>query len=331
MILNILDQSPVISGYSPPEAIYQTIELAKLADELGYHRYWVSEHHNSNSFASASPEILIPVIASCTKNIRVGSGGVLISHYSPFKIAEQFNLLESIFPNRIDLGIGRAPGGDANIVKVLRTPKEDAFVKTKELLNYLNFNSENKKESRSLIAVPEGINAPEVWILGTSPDSAIFAAENGLRYTFGSFINDEQMLQCFQIYYQNFKPSKYLKEPYLNLALFVICGETETEALRMSICSEYWLVHTFFKGQNICFPDEKTAVEHNFTPEDKMIIEYRRKNAVIGDAETVSQKLKELTKKYALHELTLVTITSDHEERKKSYRLIAEKLLKQDI
>lgn len=327
MKLNILDQSPVISGFTHTEAINQTIGIAKLADKLGYYRYWLSEHHNSNSFASASPEILIPVIASGTKNIRVGSGGVLISHYSSFKIAEQFNLLASIFPGRIDLGIGRAPGGDANIMKVLRTPKEDAFGKTKELLSYLNFKSENNKnEKKNLIAVPEGVNMPEIWILGTSPDSATFAAENGLRYTFGSFINDEQMLQCFQIYYQNFKPSRYLKEPYLNLALFVICGETESDAIRMAKCSEYWLTQTFLKGKNICFPDEKTAVNHNFSLEEKMVIEYRRKNAVIGDAITVAQKLQEISKKYALHELTLVTITSNHSERMNSYKLIAEKL-----
>ena len=324
MKLNILDQSPVISGLTPVDAINHTIELAKLADELGYLRYWVAEHHNTKSFASASPEILIPVIASKTNNIRVGSGGVLISHYSPFKIAEQFNLLESIFPGRIDLGIGRAPGGDANIIKVLRTPKEDAFTKTKELLTYLN----NAPKNTALTAVPSGDNVPEIWILGTSPDSAHFAAENGFRYTFGSFINDEQMLQCFQIYYQNFKPSLFLKEPYLNLALFVICGETESDALRMAKCSEYWLAQTFLKGKNICFPDEKTAIDYNFSFEEKMVIEYRRKNAVIGDADTVAEKLGELSKKYALHELTLVTITSNHEERKNSYKLIAEKLLR---
>ncbi len=321
--LNILDQSPVVQGLSPEEAIRQTIELAKFADELGYHRYWVAEHHNSRSFASASPEILMPALASATNKIRIGSGGVLISHYSPFKIAEQFNMLQSLYPGRIDLGIGRAPGGDGNIMRALRTSNENAFEKTIELISYLN-DSSRKKNNGSVTAVPEGQAMPEIWILGTSPDSALFAAENGLPYVFGSFINDEYMLQCFQSYYQNFKPSVHLKDPYLNLALFSVTGETHEDALRIAKCSEYWLSQTFLKGKNIPFPDEETSMNHNFSFEEKMLIEYRRKSAVIGDAEAVSKKLNELVKKYAIHELTIVTITSDFEERKKSYRLLNE-------
>ena len=325
--LNVLDQSPVIEGSNPAEAIQQTIELAKYADSLGFHRYWVAEHHNSGSFASASPEILISAIASKTNNIRTGSGGVLISHYSPLKIAEQFNMLQTLYPGRIDLGIGRAPGGDANIIKALRTSNEDAFTKTTELINFLKRSSENKPYGL-VTAVPEGAQMPEVWILGTSPDSAVFAAERGLPYTFGSFINDEHMLKCFQDYYQNFKPSQYLKEPYLNLALFVVCADTSEEAESMAKCSEYWLSKTFLKGMNIPFPNKETATGHNFSFEEKMLIEYRRKSAVIGDTVTVSEKLKDIVKKYAVHELTIVTIVSDFEERKKSYKLLIDEMSK---
>lgn len=326
--LNVLDQSPVIEGITPKEAIEQTIELAKFADELGYHRYWVAEHHNSRSFASASPEILISALASNTKNIRLGSGGVLISHYSPFKIAEQFNMLQSLYPGRIDLGIGRAPGGDGNIIKALRTSSENAFEKTTELINWLKESSESDftKPSGKVKAVPERNNMPEVWILGTSPDSAMYAGVNGLPYTFGSFINDEHLLQCFQAYSQNFKPSLYLKAPYLNLALFCVCADTEEDAKRIAKCSEYWLSKTFLKSKNIPFPNEKTASEYNFSLEEKMLIEFRRRSAVIGDPETVSVKLKEMVKKYAIHELTIVTITSDFEDRKKSYRLLFESM-----
>lgn len=322
--LNVLDQSPVIEGISPKDAVKQTVELAKLAEELGYYRYWVAEHHNSRSFASASPEILISYIANQTKTIRVGSGGVLISHYSPLKIAEQFNMLQCLYPGRIDLGIGRAPGGDMNITKALRTSREDAFLKTDELLNNLKHSSENKKNG--VVAVPSEVGLPELWILGTSPDSAMYAANKGLPYCFGSFINDEYMLQCFQSYYQNFKPSLFLKKPYLNVALFSISGETGEDAQRMAKCIEYWLSQTFLKGKNIPFPNEETAVKYNFSMEERMLIEYRRKSAVIGDAETVSEKLKDLGKKYAIHELTIVTITSNFEDRKKSYRLLSESM-----
>ncbi|MCB0727174.1 MAG: LLM class flavin-dependent oxidoreductase [Ignavibacteriae bacterium] len=326
--LNVLDQSPVIEGITPKEAIEQTIELAKFTDKLGYHRYWVAEHHNSRSFASASPEILISALASNTKNIRLGSGGVLISHYSPFKIAEQFNMLQSLYPGRIDLGIGRAPGGDGNIIKALRTSSENAFDKTTELISFLKASSGSDLTNAAgkLKAVPEGNSMPEVWILGTSPDSAMYAGQNGLPYTFGSFINDEHMLQCFQTYYQNFKPSLQLKEPYLNLALFCVCAETTQDAKIIAKCSEYWLSQTFLKSKNIPFPNEKTATEYNFTFEEKMLIEFRRKSAVIGDPETVSAKLNEMVKKYAIHELTIVTITSDFEDRKQSYKLLHESM-----
>lgn len=235
-------------------------------------------------------------------------------------------MLQCLYPGRIDLGIGRAPGGDGNIIRALRTSNEDAFEKTNELINFLK-NSSLNKPSGNAAAVPEGVSMPEIWILGTSPDSALFAAEKGLPYTFGSFINDEYMLQCFQSYYQNFKPSVYLKEPYLNLALFSITGATHDDALRIAKCSEYWLSQTFLKGMNIPFPDEETALKYNFSIEEKMLIEYRRRSAVIGDAETVSKKLKDLVKKFAIHELTIVTINSNFEERKKSYKLLYEAML----
>lgn len=326
--LNVLDQSPVIEGITPKEAIEQTIELAKFTDKLGYHRYWVAEHHNSRSFASASPEILISALASNTKNIRLGSGGVLISHYSPLHVAELFNMLECLYPGRIDIGIGRAPGGDANIIKALRTSSEDPFEKTTELLSILKTSSEydQTKSTGKINAVPEGNAIPEVWILGTSPDSAMYAGVNGLPYTFGSFINDEHMLQCFQTYYQNFKPSPYLEKPYLNLALFCVCADTNEDAKRIAKCSEYWLSQTFLKSKNIPFPNEKTASEYIFSFEEKMLIEFRRKSAVIGDPETVSKQLKELVKKYAIHELTIVTITSDFDDRKNSYKLLYESM-----
>lgn len=326
MILNILDQSPVSQNAGSSEALARSIELAKLGDELGYKRYWIAEHHSTRAFASASPEIFIPRVASLTGKIRVGSGGVMISHYAPFKIAEQFSMLEALFPGRIDLGLGRAPGGDANILRVLRTPRDDAFAKVDEVINFLKASSENRITDH-VIASPSGNDMPEVWVLGTSPDSAMHAARQGLRYSFGAFINDEYMLKCFEIYYQNFKPSVFLKEPYLNLALFVISAETEEDAQRMAKGSEYWLARTFLRGINEPFPDEKTALNYKFTTEERMLIDYRRRSALIGTAKEVAEKISQLMKKYAVHEFTAVTITSNHEDRLNSYRLLANELL----
>ncbi|MBV6477528.1 MAG: hypothetical protein HGGPFJEG_00267 [Ignavibacteria bacterium] len=324
--LNILDQSPVIEGKTYSDAIQQTIELAVLADKLGYYRYWVAEHHSTNSFASASPEILIPIIASNTKRIRVGSGGVLISHYSPLKIAEQFNMLQSLFSGRIDLGIGRAPGGDSEVMKALKGGNENAFDKTTELIEYLGNYTENKS-SKKVKAVPQVSEKPEIWILGTSPESAVYAAENGLPYTFGSFISDEHMIKCFSSYYNYFKPSIYLKQPRLNLALFVIAAETDEAAEKTALCSQYWLTQTFLQGKNIPFPDKQKSIEYKFSVMEKILLEERKKSAIICNADDASKKLKEIAEQYALHELTLVTITSRFEDRKDSYRLIAERIL----
>lgn len=322
--LNILDQSPVIEGISHEESVKQTIELAKYADKLGYHRYWVAEHHSSNSFASASPEILIPVIASNTKNIRVGSGGVLITHYSPFKIAEQFNLLQCMFNGRIDLGIGRAPGGDEGIIKALNSRNENPFTKIRDLLNYLQSSSKNIIHN-NVKAVPVVSELPEIWILGTNPESALFAAENGLAYAFGSFINDEYQLKCFSTYYNYFKPSLYLDQPKLNLAMFVIASETDAEAEKAALCSQYWLTQTFLYGKNLPFPDKEKSLKHVFSAEEKFLIEHRKRSALICNADEAVQKLKVISEKYAVHELTIVTITSEFEDRKNSYRLLAER------
>lgn len=322
--LNILDQSPVTEGKTHEESIHHTIELAKFAEKLGYYRYWVAEHHSSHSFASASPEILIPAIASNTNQIRVGSGGVLISHYSPFKIAEQFNLLQSLFKGRIDLGIGRAPGGDAGILNALESGNKNAFTKVSELLNYLHYSSRNEYYNK-VMAVPAVSLLPEVWILGTSPESALFAAENGLPYAFGSFISDEYQLKCFSTYYNHFRPSVYLNQSRLNLALFVVTAETDKEAEKLALCSQYWLTQTFLHGKNIPFPYKEKSLKHAFSVTEKLLIEHRKKSAVICNADDAVRKLKEISAKYAVHELTIVTITSEFEDRKNSYKLLAER------
>ncbi|CAN5440502.1 LLM class flavin-dependent oxidoreductase [soil metagenome] len=315
MILNILDQSPVVEGSTYSDALKNTIELAKLADRLNYKRYWVAEHHSSNSFAGTSPEILIGKICSETKNIKAGSGGVLISHYAPFKIAEQFRTLEALYPDRIDLGIGRAPGGDALIVKALKSDM-GGFEKTDELITYLEDKNIHK-------ANPQTESIPELWILGTSPDSALYAAKKGLRYCFGSFINDEQRQQALQSYYINFQPSKYLKEPYVNIAVVALAADSQEEADKFARASEYWLAQSFLLGKNIRFPSTKTFENYKFSVEEQFLINYRRNSVFIGKSNEVKDRLSEFVKKIAAHELTIVTITEHQKDRVRSYELLA--------
>jgi luciferase family oxidoreductase group 1 len=324
MQLSILDQSPVVSGSTYKEAINQTLTLAKEADKLGYNRFWVSEHHNTKAFASASPEILLARIASLTNNLRVGSGGVLLTHYSPLKVAEQFCMLENLYPGRIDLGIGRAGGGDALTNRALNPNKlsdDETFNKYNELIGYLEQTISN---NRRIKAVPQINSIPELWVLGTSPSSALYAAERGLPYSFGSFINDEYCLQAMQMYHQNFTPSKYLAKPYVNHAVYAICAETNDEALHISKSSELWFVKSFLRREDVSFPSNEEVKNADYSLQEEMVLAARRKGTIIGSVDEVRNKLEQLAKKLVINEFTIVTIAADFEDRLNSYRLLSE-------
>lgn len=324
MKLSILDQSPVTDGITYQEAINRTLKLAWEVNNLGYHRFWVSEHHNTKSFASASPEILLGRIASLVGKIRVGSGGVLLSHYSPLKVAEQFCMLELLYEGRIDLGIGRAGGGDALTNRALNPnmlEEDNTFKKYDELISFIDMNG---LPERRISAVPRIKSIPELWVLGTSPASAVYAAERGLPYAFGSFINDEHCVNAIKTYHQKFKQSRHLEKPYVNLAVYVICAETKEEAERLAKSSELWFVKTFVRKENVPFPTNNEAKEAVYTPEEKLALEVRRNGTVIGSAEEVKNKLEQLAKELDISEFTIVTITAEFMDRLKSYRLLSE-------
>jgi len=322
MKFNILDQSPVFTGKTYTQAVEETVKLVKFADENNFHRFWFAEHHNTKSFASASPEILISSLGSVTKNIRLGSGGVLLPHYAPLKIAEQFKMLEALYPNRIDLGIGRAGGTDMKTVNKLNPGNSifgNVFDKFDEMISYFD-----NKNAESKIASPIIESVPEFWVLGTSHDSAQYAAANGLRYAFANFINDEKCVESLTAYYQNFKPSIYLKEPYVNLAVFCLAAETEEKAQELVKPVQIWAINSMLYGKNEYFPSNEEAKKHTFSIQEKLMIDYKQKSAFVGDIESVSQKLMETAKKLAVHEFTLVTITDNFEDKLNSYKLIAE-------
>lgn len=317
--LSILDQSPISEGVDAKTAITNTVQLAKFADSNGYLRFWVSEHHCSNAFASASPEILISSLAAQTIKIRLGTAGILLSHYSPLKIAEQINLLQTLYPNRIDIGIGRALGGDPKIIRYLNSDSNpnSLFAKYDELISFVN-NTEDIK------AVPITELRPEFWVLGTSPTSAKYAAERGLRYSFASFINASQLLESLQSYYQNFTPSKFLDKPYINLSLFALCAETESQANELALVAENWLVDSLLFKRDLPFPKEvKSSSSLNSVPAN-MLINMFREYSAIGTPNQVLDKLKMLKSKLMIDEFTLVTITHNQEDKIKSYTLISE-------
>ena len=322
---SVLDQSPVFKGMTDAEAVQQTLNLAVEIEKLGYHRFWVSEHHNSRSFASASPEIMVGRIASITKKIRVGSAGVLLSLYSPLKVAEQFNLLTTLFPGRIDLGIGRAGGSDPRTLSVLNpnVNAEDAFVKFDNMIAFMT--SENSKLGvfRNIQPVPSTEFRPEFWVLGSSPASGLYAGQRGLPYAFASFINADSSIQALQAYFQHFQPSRFLDKPYVNLAVAALCADTEVRARKLIKSIEVWAVRSFLQNMNIPFPSIKEAENAVIQPHERVMLEHRRQSFIIGSVEQVSSQLRKLAKQLMINEFTIVTITEPFQDRLASYRLLA--------
>lgn len=316
--LGVIDQSPVSEGMTNKQAIDNTIELAKITDRLGFSRYWVSEHHGSRSFASASPEILITNLAANTQKIRVGTAGILMSHYDPFKIAEQINLLCALYPDRIDLGVGRALGGDPNIVKLLNSNPSVVFDRYSELIEIIYNNN-------SVIrAVPETEYKPEFWVLGSSPSSAKFAAERGLRYSFAAFINALKLSESLQVYHQYFTPSEFLEKPYVNLSIFALCSEETEQAEKLAKVAEEWLINSLVLKKDIPFPKERSVNSPLDLPQAQMLLNVFRKFSAIGNSKEVIKKLINLKNQYLIDEFTLATITYDNRDKINSYKLIME-------
>jgi luciferase family oxidoreductase group 1 len=328
LALSVLDQSPISEGMSGADALHNTVDLARLADDLGYTRYWVAEHHGTPMLASASPEALIGPIAAATEHLRVGSGGVMLPHYSPLKVAETFSVLSGLFPGRIDLGIGRAPGTDARTTFALQRDRSRAMPddfpdQLSELIAYLENDLPADHPFASLGALPGRPGAPELWLLGSSPQSALWAAQLGIGYSFADFINPEGA-EIAQLYRDRFTPGERLPDPKLSVAVWAIAAETDEEAQRLASSSRMSMT-LLRQGRLIEVPPPEKAMrflEQHGTPPDGSRGGGRR--AVIGTPEKVRAGLEEVAEQYGAQELMVVTITYDHEARRRSYELIAE-------
>jgi luciferase family oxidoreductase group 1 len=323
--LSILDQAPVPEGSTAGDALRNSIDLARLADRVGYHRYWVAEHHGTPGLACASPEALIGPLAAATSRLRIGSGGVMLPHYSPLKVAETFSMLSGMFPGRIDLGLGRAPGTSSSIAHALqrdrRQPAPDDFrQQLDELLGYFANHAPATGPFRQLAALR--FQSPEPWLLGSSPQSAIWAAELGLPYAFADFINPEgAALSAY--YHDHFQPSQTLREPRVAVAVWAICAETEAVAIRLS-ASFRMMMLLLFRGQLVAVPPVDTALaflEKEGVPL-KMLPVGRR--IITGEPPAVRAALEEVALEYGAGEVFVVNIMYDHAARRRSYELIAE-------
>jgi luciferase family oxidoreductase group 1 len=312
--LSILDQCPIPEGYSAGDALRNSIDLARLADGLGYYRYWVAEHHGTQGLACSSPEALIGPIAAATSRLRVGSGGVMLPHYSPLKVAETFSMLSGLFPGRIDLGIGRAAGTTPKVAFALQrdrrqAPPDDFREQLADLLNYLANRTSFLFES------------PEVWLLGSSHDSAIWAAELGLPYSFADFINPNGA-QLAHHYRQQFTPSDQTPSPRTGVAAWAICADTDEEAHQLSL-SFRMMMTMLFRGRTIQVPTVERArhfLEEEGLPPDQTPVGRR---IITGAPGRVREEIESLARDYEAEEVLIVNILHDHAARRRSYELIS--------
>jgi luciferase family oxidoreductase group 1 len=329
MLLSVLDQSPIAEGSTGADALRNTLDLARLADELGYHRYWVAEHHGGPMLAGPSPEVLIGPIAAATREIRVGSGGVMLPHYSPLKVAESFTILAALFPGRIDLGLGRAAGTDPLTTFALQRDRRQAAPddfpqQLAELLAYFDDALPEDHPFRSLAAtLPGRPELPVPWLLGSSEQSGIWAGELGLRYAFADFINPEGS-EIAKLYRRRFVPARDLRAPRIAVAAWVLCAPTDEEAMHLASSSR--MTFTLLRrGQLIPVPPPEKAVEFLAREGRTMSSgEIPGRRGIIGSPETVRAGIETLASSYGADEVIVVTITYDHAVRRRSYELLAE-------
>lgn len=325
--LGILDQSPIISGHTPAQAVHETIRLAQAAEQLGYSRYWLAEHHSIAALADPCPEILATRVAAATSTIRVGTGGVLLPYYSPFKVAEQFRMLEALYPGRIDLGIGRAPGGDRMTALAMgegRYPGAENFPEQVQyLVAYLDDTLPPDHPFAGVKAMPAGPGAPEVWLLGSSDYSGALAAQLGLRFAFAHFISAEGGDAVMRDYRRRYQPSGRDPEPHALVCVFVICAETGEEAERLTASVNLRRLNMDY-GINRPVPNHEEAANYPYTETDRGRIAFHRRRIVAGTPVVVREQLLELAQSFEAEELMAITITGDYGTRLKSYELLAE-------
>jgi luciferase family oxidoreductase group 1 len=328
MLLSVLDQSPIAEGSTGADALRNTLDLARRTDSLGYHRYWVAEHHGGPMLAGPSPEVLIGPIASATTGIRVGSGGMMLPHYSPLKVAESFTILAALYPGRIDLGIGRAAGTDPLTTFALQRDRRQAAPddfpqQLAELLAYFDDSLPVDHPFRHLAGTLPGLpELPVPWLLGSSQQSAIWAAELGLPYAFADFINPNGA-EIAKLYQERFEPARDRNAPRTAVAAWVLCAPTDEEA--QALASSSRMTFTLLRrGRLIPVPPPEKAVA--FLEEDGRVPRdgAPARRGIVGSPEKVRAGLDELAAAYGADEVIVVTITYDHAARRRSYELLAE-------
>lgn len=329
MKLSVLDQSSASKGKTQDVSIRETLDLARHCDALGYHRYWVSEHHNSGNIVGTAPEVLMAAIAATTPRIRVGSAGIMLPHYSALKVAEQFRVLEAIAPGRIDMGIGRAPGSDPLTARALNPAPQDVsdhFPRQVQELQYWVSGTPLPEGHpfRRVVASPTGPTTPDMWMLGSSDYGAQLAAYFGLPYAFAYFFSEGTGVeQALELYRKNFRPSERYPKPNATICVWALAADTEEEAQRQFKSRERSSIDREF-GIRLPLISPEEAAARVLNPAERAISDKLRRKAIVGSAAQVAGKLNELAKRLDLDELVIVTWTYDPAPRHRSYELLAE-------
>lgn len=325
--LSVLDQSPLRKGVTAEQAVKETIELAKYTDRLGYTRFWVSEHHNSGSLAGSTPEVLLAYLASQTKNIRLGSGGVMMPNHSALKVAENFRMLEALAPGRIDLGMGRAPGTDRLTASVLNPSNEfreqDFIEQLDDLINYFHDRGDPGTPVSKIRAIPQVQTVPAMWLLSSSGESGLFAAHFGMGLSFAHFINPIGGPEAVASYRDRFQPSEDQAEPAASAAFFVFCSEDE-EKIRQHQALMDFRFNQWEQGKGLTPSGYEDIKNVTYTINEQERILHNRKRVITGYPEEIKAKLNRLADDYKVDEIIAVTITEDFEDRLNSYKLLAE-------
>jgi luciferase family oxidoreductase group 1 len=323
--LSVLDLAPVPSGASAGMALRNSIDLARHVERLGYYRYWVAEHHNMPGIASSAPAVLIGHIASATQSIRVGSGGVMLENHAPLAIAEQFGMLEAFHPGRIDLGIGRAPGTDQLTAAALRRSgpiSADGFPENLgDLIAFFHGTFPDDHPYSRITAVPARDNVPDLWLLGSSGYSAQVAGMLGLPFAFAHHFSPANTLPALALYRARFRPSAYLSEPYVLVAVQVVCADTDEEARRLAGPSALSFVK-LRQGRPGQLPSPEEEAAYPYTDLEREAIRQRQADQVIGNPATVERGLMDLQARTNADELMLTTVVYEHADRLRSYELV---------
>lgn len=325
MKLSVLDQAPISMGNSPETTLQHTIELAKHTEQLGYHRFWVAEHHNTSGLAISSPEILMTRIAAATHRIRVGSGGILLPQYSPYKVAENAKTLSALFPNRIDIGIGNSPGGSPITQKALTDnhikPIDDFYRQVSDLQGFMHNTLPRDHDYRLVKAGPRIEQPPKLWLLGLTENGAKNAAKLGIGFVFGHFINPKYSEIAMKTYYEQFKPSVSQTSPSTIVCIFVVCAETDEQAETLSVTQDKWLLN-ISKGLGTQVQPPSEIDTDNYSNEELELIKKNRERCIIGSPNTVKSQLQRLSEQYQTDEFMIITNIYDFEAKKQSYQLL---------